>query len=291
MSALASASGRAVAPARPAGLRACGASAPSWTPLRRCAVLRQPRPEAPCAIVAGALRARARACRRPAPACARAALAALTAPLTAAAPAMRQRDPPPETGAPLRLRRRQTRPPTGADAAPPAPLHTSPPFLHSPSSAGAAPAPCAARRGPARCAALPPAAVAAAADAAAGAQPLYALSEGLETPIQLIYLLSLLGFLAGGAYLVVRQVLVRRELDEAAKALGERVRTDEANCEDYFELGVILTRKQLFTPTPPNARQTRAGCLPDAAAGPHAAVSHAARPLLSLRRPAGHQEP
>jgi hypothetical protein len=61
--------------------------------------------------------------------------------------------------------------------------------------------------------------------------PLYDTAEGLETPIQLIYLLALLGFLAAGAYLVVRQVLIRRELDEAAKALGERIRTGEATCE------------------------------------------------------------
>lgn len=62
-------------------------------------------------------------------------------------------------------------------------------------------------------------------------QPLLDLSEGLETPIQLIYLTALLGFLAAGAYLVVRQVLIRRELDEAAKGLGERIRTGEATCE------------------------------------------------------------
>lgn len=40
----------------------------------------------------------------------------------------------------------------------------------------------------------------------AAAQPVYETAEGLELPIQLIYLLSLLGFLAGGAWLVVRQV-------------------------------------------------------------------------------------
>lgn len=62
-------------------------------------------------------------------------------------------------------------------------------------------------------------------------QPLFDTAEGLETPIQLIYLTALLGFLAAGAYLVVRQVLIRRELDEAAKALGERIRTGEATCE------------------------------------------------------------
>ena len=36
--------------------------------------------------------------------------------------------------------------------------------------------------------------------------PLGDLSEGLETPVQLIYLVTLLGFLVVGAYLVVRQV-------------------------------------------------------------------------------------
>lgn len=65
----------------------------------------------------------------------------------------------------------------------------------------------------------------------AALQPLFDTAEGLETPIQLIYLLALLGFLAAGAYLVVRQVLIRRELDEAAKSLGERIRTGEATCE------------------------------------------------------------
>ena len=62
-------------------------------------------------------------------------------------------------------------------------------------------------------------------------QQLYLVSEGLETPVQFIYLVTLLGFLGVGTYLVVRQVLIRRELDEAAKALGERVRTGQASCE------------------------------------------------------------
>ncbi|KAF6259009.1 hypothetical protein COO60DRAFT_1515719 [Scenedesmus sp. NREL 46B-D3] len=88
-------------------------------------------------------------------------------------------------------------------------------------------------------------------------QPLFDTAEGLETPIQLIYLLALLGFLAAGAYLVVRQVLIRRELDEAAKALGERIRTGEATCEDYYELGVILTRKRLFTQATKNLEKAK----------------------------------
>ena len=54
----------------------------------------------------------------------------------------------------------------------------------------------------------------------------------------------------GGEGLGVRaaaQVLVRRELEEAAKVLGERIRTSEATSEDCFELGAILLRKKLYT--------------------------------------------
>ncbi|GLC37868.1 hypothetical protein PLESTB_001484700 [Pleodorina starrii] len=92
---------------------------------------------------------------------------------------------------------------------------------------------------------------------AAVPQELFSLGEGLETPIQLIYLLTLLGFLAVGAYLVVRQVLIRRELDEGAKGLGERIRTGEATCEDYYELGVILTRKKLYTQATKNLEKAK----------------------------------
>ena len=61
--------------------------------------------------------------------------------------------------------------------------------------------------------------------------PISDLAEGLEAPIQLLYLLALLGFLAAGAYLVVRQVFVRRDLEEAAKVLGDRIRSDSGNAE------------------------------------------------------------
>jgi len=40
---------------------------------------------------------------------------------------------------------------------------------------------------------------------------------------------------------------VRRELEEAAKVLGERIRTSDATSEDCFELGAILLRKKLYT--------------------------------------------
>lgn len=62
-----------------------------------------------------------------------------------------------------------------------------------------------------------------------GAQ--WELAEGLEAPVQILYLSALLGFLVVGVYLIVRQVLIRRELEEAAKVLGERLRTGTASPE------------------------------------------------------------
>jgi len=93
--------------------------------------------------------------------------------------------------------------------------------------------------------------------AAATVAALGDLSDGLETPVQLFYLLFLLSFLVVGAFLVVRQVLIRRELEEAAKVLGDRVRSGEASSEDYFELGVILLRKKLFTQATKNLEKAR----------------------------------
>ena len=49
--------------------------------------------------------------------------------------------------------------------------------------------------------------------------------------MQLLYIATLLGFAAFGAYLVVRQVLIRRDLEEAAKVLGERIRSGDGNSE------------------------------------------------------------
>ena len=80
------------------------------------------------------------------------------------------------------------------------------------------------------------------------AQPAIAdLAEGLETPVQLIYLSLLVVLLSGAAFIVVRQVLVQREMDERSKVLSELIRTGEATSEDYFELGVVLARRKLFT--------------------------------------------
>jgi tetratricopeptide (TPR) repeat protein len=81
------------------------------------------------------------------------------------------------------------------------------------------------------------------------------LAEGLELPVQLVYLTTLLGFLFVGAFVVVRQVLFKREMEEMAKDIGDRVRNQEASPEDYYELGVILLRKKLFTQANQNLKK------------------------------------
>ena len=73
------------------------------------------------------------------------------------------------------------------------------------------------------------------------------LAEGLEAPVQIAYLVILLGLLGFAVVSIGRQLLIRREMDETTKLLGERVRTGEAISEDYFELGVVLARKKLYT--------------------------------------------
>lgn len=73
------------------------------------------------------------------------------------------------------------------------------------------------------------------------------VAEGLEAPVQVLYLSILLALLSAAAFAVVRQVLVQREMDERSKVLGELIRTGDAVSEDYFELGVVLARKRLYT--------------------------------------------
>merc|ERR1711977_356718 len=67
------------------------------------------------------------------------------------------------------------------------------------------------------------------------------VTEGLEGPVQFLYLGLFVLILAGGIYISVRQVLVRRKLDEAAK-----IRRKNACATDYFELGAVLLKKKLY---------------------------------------------
>mmetsp|Transcript_29179 Transcript_29179/g.73314 ORF Transcript_29179/g.73314 Transcript_29179/m.73314 type:complete len:254 (-) Transcript_29179:377-1138(-) len=87
--------------------------------------------------------------------------------------------------------------------------------------------------------------------------PIWDVADGLESPIQGFYLFTLLSVLVIGAFLVVRQVLVRNELEETIKVLGERKRRGEATAEDYFELGVVLVRKKLYTQATQNLRNAQ----------------------------------
>lgn len=52
---------------------------------------------------------------------------------------------------------------------------------------------------------------------------IYEVGEVFELGIQLSYLLLLLGFLGIGTFFVIRQVLMRRELDLSAKELQVRL--------------------------------------------------------------------
>jgi tetratricopeptide (TPR) repeat protein len=74
----------------------------------------------------------------------------------------------------------------------------------------------------------------------------YEIGEVFELGIQLSYLLLLLGLLGAGTFFVIRQVLVRRELDLSAKELQEQVRSGDASATEYFELGAVMLRRKFY---------------------------------------------
>ncbi|KAM7280499.1 hypothetical protein ACFE04_007633 [Oxalis oulophora] len=76
--------------------------------------------------------------------------------------------------------------------------------------------------------------------------PVYEIGELFELGIQLSYLLVLLGLLGAGTFFVIRQVLVRRELDLSAKELQEQVRSGDANATELFELGAVMLRRKFY---------------------------------------------
>lgn len=78
------------------------------------------------------------------------------------------------------------------------------------------------------------------------ANMVYEIGELFELGIQLSYLLSLLGLLGVGTFFVIRQVLVRRELDLSAKELQEQVRSGDASATEYFELGAVMLRRKFY---------------------------------------------
>ncbi|KAK9073146.1 hypothetical protein SSX86_007470 [Deinandra increscens subsp. villosa] len=76
--------------------------------------------------------------------------------------------------------------------------------------------------------------------------PVYEVGELFELGIQLSYLLLLLGLLGVGTFFVIRQVLVRRELDLSAKELQEQVRSGDASSMELFELGAVMLRRKFY---------------------------------------------
>ncbi|XP_073012354.1 tetratricopeptide repeat domain-containing protein PYG7, chloroplastic isoform X1 [Typha latifolia] len=78
------------------------------------------------------------------------------------------------------------------------------------------------------------------------ADMVYEIGELFELGIQLSYLLILLGLLGVGSFYVIRQVLLRRELDLSAKELQEQVRSGDASATEYFELGAVMLRRKFY---------------------------------------------
>lgn len=61
--------------------------------------------------------------------------------------------------------------------------------------------------------------------------PVYEVAAGLGSNLSLIYLGTLVTMLMGAAYVVVRQVVMRVEMDEAVKRLGDDIRAGNATSE------------------------------------------------------------
>ncbi|VFQ86394.1 unnamed protein product [Cuscuta campestris] len=74
----------------------------------------------------------------------------------------------------------------------------------------------------------------------------YETGELFELGIQLTYLLLLVALLGAGSFFVIRQVLIRRELDLSAKELQEQVRSGGASSKELFELGAVMLRRKLY---------------------------------------------
>ncbi|KAK7379814.1 hypothetical protein VNO78_34337 [Psophocarpus tetragonolobus] len=75
---------------------------------------------------------------------------------------------------------------------------------------------------------------------------IYEVGELFDLSIQLIYLVLLLSLLGTGSFFVIRQVLVRRELDLSAKELQEQVRSGDAGATELFELGAVMLRRKFY---------------------------------------------
>ncbi|MCO5548550.1 hypothetical protein L7F22_002010 [Adiantum nelumboides] len=72
------------------------------------------------------------------------------------------------------------------------------------------------------------------------------IGAGLDISVQVLYLAALLGLVGVASYFVVKQVLIRRDLESAARDLQDRVRTGQALPVEYFELGAVMLRKKFY---------------------------------------------
>ncbi|KAI3884818.1 hypothetical protein MKX03_019151, partial [Papaver bracteatum] len=59
-------------------------------------------------------------------------------------------------------------------------------------------------------------------------------------------LMLLLGLFGAGTFFVIRQVIIRRELDLSAKELQEQIRSGDASATELFELGAVMLRRKFY---------------------------------------------
>lgn len=68
----------------------------------------------------------------------------------------------------------------------------------------------------------------------------------MENVLPLLYLLILLSLLAGLTFFLVREVLKKQTLEKNLYSLQKKIRTNQANSEDYYLLGTLYLSKKLF---------------------------------------------
>jgi tetratricopeptide (TPR) repeat protein len=68
----------------------------------------------------------------------------------------------------------------------------------------------------------------------------------MENLLPLTYLLILLIILSILSFFLIQEILTKRNLEKNLYEIQKRVRTDRANCEDYYLLGTLYLSKKLF---------------------------------------------
>jgi tetratricopeptide (TPR) repeat protein len=68
----------------------------------------------------------------------------------------------------------------------------------------------------------------------------------MENTLPIIYLLVLLTLLGGAGWLIIRQVLKTRQLENSLSRLEKKLKNERGTVQEYYELGSIYSDKKLF---------------------------------------------